>query len=58
MEQHKPDLLFVTEELEQGYGIGLVREVERLHPATRTMIFSVGKIHWWLRKPWKPEPMV
>ena len=39
VEQHKPDLLFVTEELEQGYGIGLVREVERLHPATRTMIF-------------------
>ena len=35
----RPDLLFVTEELEQGYGISLVSEVERLYPSTRTMIF-------------------
>ena len=36
---HKPDLFFVSEDLEQGYGISLVREVERLHAATRTLIF-------------------
>ena len=37
--QHKPDLLFVTEDLEQGYGISLVREVEEIHAPTRTLIF-------------------
>lgn len=37
--QHKPDLLFVTEDLEQGYGISLVREVEESHAPTRTLIF-------------------
>ena len=39
MRQHKPDLLFVTEDLEQGYGISLVREVEEIHAPTRTLIF-------------------
>ena len=37
--QHKPDLLFVTEDLEQGYGISLMREVEEIHAPTRTLIF-------------------
>ena len=43
----RPDLLFVTEELEQGYGISLVSEVERLYPSTRTMIFCVERTRWW-----------
>ena len=37
--KHKPDLFFATEDLEQGYGIGVVREVELIHPPTRTLIF-------------------
>ena len=37
--EHRPDLFFATEDLEQGYGIDLVREVERIHPPTRTLIF-------------------
>ena len=37
--EHKPDLFFATEDLEQGYGISLVREVERIHAPTRTLLF-------------------
>ena len=39
VEKQPPDLLIATEDLEQGYGIALVRDVERIHPPTRTLIF-------------------
>ena len=35
----RPDLLFLTEDLEQGYGIALVRAVKALGTGTRTLIF-------------------
>ncbi len=35
----KPDLLFLTEDLEQGYGIALVNAVKALDAGTRTLIF-------------------
>lgn len=39
VQTHRPDLCIVTEDLEQGYGIALVRAVEQIHPPTRTLIF-------------------
>ena len=36
---HRPNLLFVTEDLEQGYGIWLISEVERLDPETQCILF-------------------
>jgi len=36
---HRPNLLFVTEDLEQGYGIWLISEVERLYPETQCILF-------------------
>ena len=35
----RPNLLFVTEDLEQGYGILLISEVERLDPETQCILF-------------------
>ena len=35
----RPDLLFLTEDLEQGYGIALVKAVKALDVGTRTLIF-------------------
>ena len=38
-EHHSPDLLFVTEHLEQGYGLSLARHVKEFSPKTRTLVF-------------------
>ena len=37
--QRNPDLLFVTENLEQGYGLSLARHVKEFSPKTRTLVF-------------------
>jgi two-component system, NarL family, response regulator LiaR len=37
--EHRPDLLFVTEELLQGYGISLIRRARELSPSTRSLVF-------------------
>ena len=34
-----PDLLFITENLEQGYGLSLARHVKEFSPKTRTAVF-------------------
>ena len=38
-QQKSPDLLFVTENLEQGYGLSLARHVKEFSPKTRTLVF-------------------
>ena len=38
-EQQSPDLLFVTENLDQGYGLSLARHVKEFSPKTRTIVF-------------------
>ena len=38
-QQKSPDLLFVTENLEQGYGLSLARHVKEFCPKTRTLVF-------------------
>lgn len=38
-QQNEPDLLFVTEHLEQGYGLSLARHVKEFSPKTRTLVF-------------------
>ena len=38
-EHHSPDLLFVTEHLEQGYGLSLARHVKEFSPKMRTLVF-------------------
>ena len=35
----KPDLLFITENLDQGYGLSLARHVKEFSPKTRTVVF-------------------
>ena len=42
-QQKGPDLLFVTENLEQGYGLSLARHVKEFSPKTRTLVFCTGK---------------
>ena len=37
--KRSPDLLFVTENLEQGYGLSLARHVKEFSPETRTLVF-------------------
>ena len=34
-----PDLLYITEQLEQGYGINLALKVKNISPATRVLLF-------------------
>lgn len=34
-----PNMLFVTEDLEQGYGISLIKEVKKISPTTSCMLF-------------------
>lgn len=36
--QHKPDLVFCTERLEQGYGISLIKRVEQLDRSIKTLL--------------------
>jgi len=38
-QRSKPDLLFVTENLEQGYGLSLARLVKEFSPKTRSLVF-------------------
>lgn len=38
-QHNSPDLLFVTEHLEQGYGLSLARHVKEFSPKTRTLVF-------------------
>ena len=38
-QQKSPDLLFVTENLEQGYGLSLARHFKEFSPKTRTLVF-------------------
>ena len=35
----QPDLLYITEQLEQGYGINLALKVKNISPATRVLLF-------------------
>jgi len=35
----RPDLLFITENLDQGYGLSLARHVKEFSPKTRTVVF-------------------
>ncbi len=37
--EHQPDILFVTEDLEQGYGIGLVKEAKLACSQIKALIF-------------------
>ena len=38
-EKKQPDLLYLTEHLEQGYGIQLARKTKQLSPKTRVLLF-------------------
>ena len=35
----QPDLLYITEQLEQGYGINLALKVKNISPVTRVLLF-------------------
>ncbi|MBL6739445.1 MAG: response regulator transcription factor [Synechococcus sp. BS301-5m-G54] len=37
--ERKPDLLYVSERLEQGYGLSLAREIKQVSPNTKTLVF-------------------
>ena len=53
-EHHSPDLLFVTEHLEQGYGLSLARHVKEFSPKTRTLVFCIGNPRRLCVRHWKP----
>ena len=38
-QDRQPDLLYITEQLEQGYGINLALKVKNISPATRVLLF-------------------
>ena len=38
IEKHKPDLLLCTEQLEQGYGISLIKRVEQIDRTVKTLL--------------------
>ena len=38
-QEKSPDLLFITENLEQGYGLSLARHIKEFCPTTRTLVF-------------------
>ena len=39
-QDRQPDFLYITEQLEQGYGINLALKVKNISPATRVLLFS------------------
>ena len=53
-ERHSPDLLSVTEHLEQGYGLSLARHVKEFSPKTRTLVFCIGNPRRLCVRHWKP----
>jgi hypothetical protein len=40
----QPDLLYITEQLEQGYGINLALKVKNISPATSVLCFCTVKV--------------
>ena len=38
-QDRQPDLLYITEQLEQGYGINLALKVKNISPVTRVLLF-------------------
>jgi DNA-binding NarL/FixJ family response regulator len=43
VQAHRPDLLFVSDRLEEGCGVELVVGVKRLHPQVRTVLMVTGE---------------
>lgn len=43
--RHRPDLLVLSDALEQGCGVELAREVKRLHPRTRVLLLITRSDH-------------
>ena len=53
-QHNSPDLLFVTEHLEQGYGLSLARHVKEFSPKTRILVFCIGNPKRLCVRRWKP----
>ena len=67
--RHQPGFLFVTEHLEAGSGLGLVKQAHGLCPGLRTLLilqssrlnycrtrWRLGAMAWWWKAIWRREP--